>query len=917
MSRRVFRIGGMTCAACVGRVESAIKSVPGVRSAEANIGSCTAAVEYDGTQKTEAAIAKAVEAAGYAVVSDDRDRAAEEGREALRKQLRDLVIAVVFTVPLSIIAMGPMLGLFEPFLDPLPYCVLQGLLCVPTLYAGRRFFRRGFPALLSAHPTMDSLIALGCAASVVLATYNTYLVYAGNMHAMHQVCFDSASMIIALISVGKYVEARSRYQTEDSVRSLLSTAPDTACVIRDGKEMTIRSSELVPGDVMLVRPGERIPTDGTVMSGISSADESMLTGESMPVDKGPGDFVYGATVNGGGSLQVRAEKTGEDTAIFQIARMIEMARSTKAPVAGMADRVAAVFVPVVICIAIAAFAAWMLAGRTAQFSLTVAISVLVISCPCALGLATPLAIVVGTGKGSEYGILFKTATAVESSSKVDTIVLDKTGTCTVGSPAISEIRAVGDEERFVGIIAAAESDSEHPLGKAICAYAKEREIALPPHEGFRSLSGSGIECVCGGKSVIIGNRALMAERGIEIPEGHQERAGMTCVMAAEDGGFIGSALISDPIRPESPDAIRSLKKDGISVIMATGDGRSAAEAIASELGIDEMRCGMKPGDKLRLVKDLQIAQKRVAMVGDGINDAPALSQADVGIAVGAGTDVAMESADIVLMNSDLRSVPAALETGRAVMKTVRENLVFAFGYNAVCIPIAAGLPVLLGYGGLTDQMPMLSAAAMSLSSISVVTNTLRLRRFRPEALSGRQRGFPDPQGPALAGPILFGKVHRERQRVHRGIYRHRFIFPALAQYAYPGPSADFFQLCDGLSVYLAPQPFLPQAFRIAADDYGTYPRSQEFVHDEVLILPPERREHLQTQITADHVDSVPLVIGPYSPGHYAVDVQPFQSPAEACDIPLFGAVAGRGHHHLAHGLGHQRYELQIGDMEYP
>ncbi len=741
MSKRVFRIGGMTCAACVGRVESAIKSVPGVQSAEANIGSCTANVEYDGSPQTEAAIAKAVEAAGYAVVSDDRDEAAKEGKEALRKQFRDLVIAIVFAIPLSIIAMGPMLGLFEPFLDPLPYCILQGALCVPTLIAGRRFFRKGFPALLSAHPTMDSLIALGCAASVILASYNTYLVSTGNMHAMHSVCFDSASMIIALVSIGKYVEARSRYQTEDSVRSLLSTAPDTACVIRDGKEFNIKTSELVPGDIMLVRPGERIPTDGTVISGTSSANESMLTGESMPVDKGPGDFVYGATVNGGGSLQVKAEKTGEDTAIFQIARMIEMARSTKAPVANLADRVAAVFVPTVICIAIAAFAAWMLAGKGAQFSLTVAISVLVISCPCALGLATPLAMVVGTWKGSEHGILFKTATAVESSSKVDTIVLDKTGTCTLGTPAISEIRAEGDENKFLSLIAAAESDSEHPLGKAICAFAKDKGVELPSHEGFKSLSGSGIECICDGKNVLIGNRSLMEERGIEIPGGHQERAGMTCVMAAADGKFLGSALISDPIRPESPDAIRSLKEDGVNVIMATGDGVSAAEAISSELGIDEVRHGMKPGDKLKLVKDLQIAQKRVAMVGDGINDAPALSQADVGIAVGAGTDVAMESGDIVLMNSDLRSVPAALETGKAVMKTVKENLIFAFGYNAVCIPIAAGLPVLFGYDGLTDQMPMLSAAAMSLSSISVVTNTLRLRRFKPKALSGRQRGF--------------------------------------------------------------------------------------------------------------------------------------------------------------------------------
>ncbi len=735
MKTRVFRIGGMTCAACVGRVESAIKSVKGVTAAEANIGSCTASVTYDAKPETEAAIAEAVTAAGYSVASDDRDKAAEEGLKALKVQYRDLIIAIVFTIPLSIMAMGPMLGLFERFLDPFPYAAIQGLLCIPVLIAGRRFFLKGFPALFSGHPTMDSLIALGATASVILGTYNTYLVYAGDMHAIHMVCFDSAAMIIALVSVGKYIEARSRFKTDDSVRKLLDTAPDEASVIRDGVEVKVKSSDLVAGDIMLVRPGERIPTDGTVISGSSSVNESMLTGESMPVDKKEGDVVYGATVNGGGSLQVRAEKTGEDTVLFQIARMMEMARSTKAPIASLADKVSSVFVPVVIAIAVLSFAGWMLAGRDLQFSLTIAISVLVISCPCALGLATPLAMVVGTWKGSEYGILFKTATAVESSSKTDVIVLDKTGTCTMGTPSVNLVRSDIGEDELLSIMASAESDSEHPLGKAICAYAAEKGVAVPPHEEFNSISGNGIECVCNGKKVLIGNAGLMADRGIEISEGHDEVLGMTCVMASVDGEFAGSVLISDPVRPESAEAIRFLKEDGVKVIMATGDGEAAANKIASELEIDEVRSGMKPDGKLKLIKEMQIAQHHVAMIGDGINDAPALSQADVGMAVGAGTDVAIESADIILMNSDLRSVPTSLETGRAVMKTVKQNLVFAFGYNAVCIPIAAGLPVLFGYDGLVDQMPMLSAAAMSLSSISVVTNTLRLRRFKPKALA--------------------------------------------------------------------------------------------------------------------------------------------------------------------------------------
>ncbi|MBR4181179.1 MAG: cadmium-translocating P-type ATPase [Candidatus Methanomethylophilaceae archaeon] len=738
MKTKVFRIGGMTCAACVGRVESAIRSVKGVTAAEANIGSCTASVTYDGTPETEAAIAKAVTAAGYSVVSDDREKAAEEGLKALKVQYRDLIIAIVFAIPLCIMAMGPMFGLFERFLDPFPYAAVQGLLCIPVLIAGRRFFLKGFPALFSGHPTMDSLIALGATASVILGTYNTYLVYTGDMHALHMVCFDSAAMIIALVSVGKYVEARSRFKTDDSVRKLLDTAPDEASVIKDGVEVKVKSSDLVAGDIMLVRPGERIPTDGTVVSGSSTVNESMLTGESMPVDKKEGDLVYGATVNGGGSLQVRAEKTGEDTVLFQIARMMEMARSTKAPVASMADKVASVFVPVVIGIAVLSFAGWMLAGRDLQFSLTIAISILVISCPCALGLATPLAMVVGTWKGSEYGILFKTATAVESSSKTDVIVLDKTGTCTMGTPSVNQVRPDIGEGELLSMMASAESDSEHPLGKAICAYAAEKGVAVPPHEEFNSISGNGIECVCNGKKVLIGNAGLMADRGIEIPEGHDEVLGMTCVMASVDGRFAGSVLISDPVRPESAEAIRYLREDGVKVIMATGDGEAAANKIASELGIDEVRSGMKPDGKLKLIKEMQIAQHHVAMIGDGINDAPALSQADVGMAVGAGTDVAIESADIVLMNSDLRSVPASLETGKAVMKTVKQNLVFAFGYNAVCIPIAAGLPVLFGYDGLVEQMPMLSAAAMSLSSISVVTNTLRLRRFKPKALASIQ-----------------------------------------------------------------------------------------------------------------------------------------------------------------------------------
>ncbi|MBR7006397.1 MAG: heavy metal translocating P-type ATPase [Candidatus Methanomethylophilaceae archaeon] len=741
MTKKVFRIGGMSCAACVGRVESAISSVNGVESAEANIGSCTAVVEYDGSRETERAIADAVRAAGYSVVSDDRDEAAAEAEKALSAQFRDLVIAIAFAIPLAVLSMGPMLGLFEPFLDMLPYGLLQAVLCVPTLIAGRRFFLRGYPALASRHPTMDSLIALGATASVLLGTYSLYRIWLGDMDAMSGICYDSASMIIALVSVGKYVEARSRHRTDDSVRRLLSAAPDEATVIRDGSEARIKASELAPGDVMVVRPGERVPADGVVVSGESSVNESMLTGESMPVDKRPGDTVYGATVNGSGRLEVKAEKTGEDTVLFQIARMIEMARGTKAPVASLADRVSAVFVPAVIAVAVACFIAWSLAGRDVQFSLTVAISVLVISCPCALGLATPLAIVVGTWKGSEHGILFKTASAVEASSKAETVVLDKTGTCTLGEPSVRRVEAE-DEAGLIGLAASAESGSEHPIAKAVMRHAAEAGVEIPPLESFSGRSGYGISCVCGGRRVLVGNWALMEDEAVEVPD-LPDAPGMTRILVAADGSYLGSILVADAVRPEAPEAVAHLRSDGLRTIMATGDGRSAGEAIASEIGVDEVRAEMRPGDKLRLVKDLQIAQRRVAMVGDGINDSPALTQADVGIAVGSGTDVAIESADVVLMSGDLRCVPAALETGKAVMRTVRQNLAFAFIYNVVCIPIAAGLPVLFGYEDLVSRMPMFAAAAMSMSSISVVANTLRLRRFRPKALSS-ERGMPIP-----------------------------------------------------------------------------------------------------------------------------------------------------------------------------
>ena len=734
MNTRVFRIGGMTCAACSNRIEGAIGEIDGVQSVVANFGNNTATVTYDESKVTEDMIAKAVTGAGYQMISDDREKAEQQELEALRIQKRDLIIAVVFCIPLSIIAMGPMFGLEMPW-DMRTDYVLQLLLFLPIMYSGRRFYKKGIPALMTRSPTMDSLVAISTLASLLMGLYYTGVVLFTDTHVHTMLSFDSAGMIITLVSVGKYMEARSKHNTNDSLRKLLSLAPSKATIIVDGKEYEVDASTLIEGDTVLVRPGESIPADGTVIEGNSAVNESMLTGESIPVSKGPGSTVYGATVNGNGSMKVRIEKTGEETVLYQIARMIEMAQGTKAPVAHLADRVSAVFVPAVIIIAVLSFFAWFIAGVVTgdemfdfEFCMTIAISVLVISCPCALGLATPLAIVIGTGNGSRHGILFKTASSIEAAAHVDTVVLDKTGTITKGHPTITQIITDMDEDRFISTVAAAESDSEHPLAEAVVNYAKDKGLELPPHSEFEALTGRGIRCKVDGKTVLVGNDALMAENGI----GFEESPG---IMVAIDGVIAGSLVVADPIRDESPGAIDSLKKMGIDVMMVTGDRRETAEAIASQAGISEIVAETKPQDKLDIVKKLQVRQKHVAMTGDGINDAPALTQSDVGLAVGSGTDIAMESADIVLMNDDLRTVPAAMEIGRATLKNIKQNLVFALGYNTVCIPVAAGLPVLFGYTDLVMIMPILAAAAMSLSSISVVSNALRMRGFRPRSLT--------------------------------------------------------------------------------------------------------------------------------------------------------------------------------------
>ena len=735
MKSHTFRIGGMSCAACVGRVEHAARNVHGVISASANIGNSTLTVEFDENEVDTQKIATAVISAGYTVIEGDKHEVERREIRELASQARDLAIAVLFTVPLSIIAMGHMFGL-DLGLDPLPFCLVQVALVSPVLYAGRRFYKKGIPALFSKSPTMDSLVAISTVSSVVLGMYNTYLVWNGDASQMHTLSFDSAAMIITLVSVGKYIESRSKHRTNGSLRSLLSLSPSEASVLRNDVEERIPVSDLRIGDMVVVRPGESIPSDGTITLGTSQVDESMLTGESIPVDKSVNDIVYGGTVNHHGILHVRIDRIGDDTVLSQIARMVEMAQGTKAPVANMADRVASVFVPAVMVIALASGLAWLLSGEGIQFSLTIAISVLVISCPCALGLATPLAIVVGTGNGSRYGILFKTASSLEAASKIDTVVLDKTGTCTIGHPEVISIDGPGD---CIGIVAAAESGSEHPIARAIVECAVSTGHPLPSYSDFENHVGGGVSCMIDGKHVIVGNRDLLLTEGVHVP-GSEDDDGLTYIHASVDGSYLCRIGLADSPRREGTTALMHLKRMGVRTIMATGDRKSVANNVADALGIDEVHSDMKPGDKLALVKRLQVQQAHVAMAGDGINDAPSLTQADVGIAIGSGTDIAIESADIVLMNDDLRNIPAALEIGKATLGNVRQNLMLAFCYNIVCIPMAAGLPVLLGYDGLVEVMPMVSAAAMSLSSISVVTNAARMAGFRPRSLSeGMQR----------------------------------------------------------------------------------------------------------------------------------------------------------------------------------
>ncbi|MGI6004911.1 MAG: heavy metal translocating P-type ATPase [Christensenellales bacterium] len=739
-------IGGMTCAACAQRVEKALLKLDGVESASVNFATEKATVSYD-PQKTRAAfIRQTIEKTGYKALEVTKIDAVDEDQKRKEKEIRTLqikfIVAAVFALPLLYIAMAPMIPgimlpfprFMEPMKYPLVYALVQIALVIPIVGVGYKFYTVGFRALAQRSPNMDSLIAIGTAAAVIFSSYNAWLIYRGDFGAVESLYFETAGVIIALILLGKTLEAVSKGRTSEAIKKLMGLAPKTAIVLQDGVEKEIPIHEVEIGDVIVVKPGTKIPVDGTVLEGHTAIDESMLTGESMPVDKKAGDEVYAASINTSGVIHFKATKIGQDTALAQIIKLVEDAQGSKAPIAKMADIVSGYFVPIVCVIAVLAGIAWYIGTRDVEFALTIFISILVIACPCALGLATPTSIMVATGKGAENGILFKGGEALETAHKINTIVFDKTGTITEGKPEVTDVLpAQGISSQYLlQITASAERGSEHPLGQAIVLGAQDKGLQLLDTDDFEALAGRGIRAEIGGVKVLAGNRKLMDESSVSLAELEDDsdrlaEEGKTPMYVSLDGKLAGIIAVADVMKKSSKKAIERLHKMGIEVAMITGDNKRTAAAIARQVGIERVLAEVLPQDKSDEVKKLQDEGRKVAMVGDGINDAPALVQADIGIAIGSGTDVAMESADLVLMRSDLMDVPTAIHLSHRTIRNIKQNLFWAFGYNTIGIPIAAGVLHLFG-GPLLN--PIFAAIAMSLSSVSVLTNALRLKRFK-------------------------------------------------------------------------------------------------------------------------------------------------------------------------------------------
>lgn len=739
----IMPISGMTCASCVKAVERTINKLPGIKEVNVNLATEKAKVVYDTSATRISEIKNAISKAGYKALEIETGEQADHEKARREQEINSLwrrfVVSLIFTVPLLYIAMGHMLGLplpefIVPHMHPLRFGLIQLALVTPVIATGYRFYTVGFGRLARREPNMDSLIAMGTGAAFLYGIYAIIRILNGNTEYAKDLYFESAGVIITLITLGKYLEAVTKGKTSEAIKKLMGLAPKTATVIQDGKEMIIPIDEVEAGDILLVKPGEKIPVDGEVVEGRTSVDESMLTGESIPVEKYAGSKVVGASMNKNGAIRFRATKVGKDTVLAQIIKLVEDAQGSKAPIAKMADIIAGYFVPVVITIAVIAGIAWYISGMSAVFSLTIFIAVLVIACPCALGLATPTAIMVGTGKGAEYGVLIKGGEALETTHKIKTIVFDKTGTITEGKPVVTDIITAGgmDEAELLGLSASAEKGSEHPLGEAVVNKAAERKLELSKVDSFQAIPGHGVEVVIQNKKMLLGNKKLMDDRKIEITLQKESdtlaEEGKTPMYVVIDNSLAGIIAVADVMKSSSRRAIEILHGMGIEVAMITGDNRRTAEAIARQAGIDRVLAEVLPQDKANEVKKLQAEGKKVAMVGDGINDAPALAQADIGIAIGSGTDVAMESADIVLMRSDLMDVPAAIQLSRRTIRNIRQNLFWAFAYNTAGIPVAAGVLYLFG-GPLLS--PMIAAGAMAFSSVSVLTNALRLKRFKP------------------------------------------------------------------------------------------------------------------------------------------------------------------------------------------
>lgn len=739
----VFVIDGMTCAACAVTVENAVNKIDHVDLAVVNLTTEKMTVRYNPDLVSEEEIEKAVADAGYGASVFDPATAksqSERQSEATQNMWHKFLLSALFAVPLLYLSMGSMMGLWVPDVvsmdsHPLVFALVQLVLTLPVMYLGRRFYVNGFRSLIKGHPNMDSLVALATSAAFIYSLYGVYHIILGHAHHAHMLYFESVVVILTLITLGKYFETLSKGRTSDAIQKLVKLSAKTATVIRDGEEESVPIENVVIGDILLVKPGEKIPVDGRVVSGHSAIDESMLTGESIPVEKVADDKVFGASINGQGSLTIQAERVGDETLLAQIIKLVEDAQQTKAPIAKIADRVAGVFVPAVITIALVTFAFWyFVMGESFVFALQVAIAVLVIACPCALGLATPTAIMVGTGRGAENGILYKRGDVLENAHHIDTMVFDKTGTITQGKPQVVDVITYhGDEKSLLSNVASIEKYSEHPLSQAIVEKAVAEKLDFSEVENFTSLTGRGLQGeVAGGQTFYIGNRRLMEELQVDLSASEAAvlaatQKGQTPIYISENQQLQGVMTVADLLKVDSKETVAKLQNKGIDVVLLTGDNSKTAQAIAKQAGIKTVISEVLPDQKSHAIKDLQSQGKLVAMVGDGINDAPALAVADIGIAVGSGTDIAIESADIILMKPEISDILKALSISHLTIKVVKENLFWAFIYNILAIPVAMGVLYLFG-GPLLN--PMIAGLAMGFSSVSVVLNALRLKYIK-------------------------------------------------------------------------------------------------------------------------------------------------------------------------------------------